>query len=128
MNENYITDYFVEKPKFNILNNLYLISTDIERNDIVEVLITGYKYDFFESGNKLIYTFVEYPVPSIYGSRFTDCVRSTEIDSNTPCVINGSQYFVCSTVKNAIYAKEKHLTNIYNSTIEKLNKLSENLD
>lgn len=128
MDKNYITDYFVEKPKFNILTNLYLISADIERNDIIEVLITGYKYDFFESGNKLTYAFVEYPVPSVYGSRLTDYVRSTEIDSGALCIINGSQYFVCSTVKNAIYAKEKHLANLYNSTIEKLNKLSENLD
>jgi hypothetical protein len=123
----FIEDYNVPELIYKPFDKLYLISTEISDNDIKEVLICGFSYDFFKKGvqaNSLYYAIIEFPVPVVYPHRFKGFIDSTKINTLDYTFCGKGKYFIASSKEKAKQLKLEYLK----SKVKELEELQKDLN
>ena len=128
----FITDYTLTERKFEVLDKLYMISTDYQHNTIYELLITGYNNGFYERQNYLNYHVVKLPIPIIAYSKMYFDIESEIIDNNEIISLNQDgfkgMFIIGSSSKIIIEQKQNRILDEITQLSLKMKELHENLD
>ena len=128
----FITDYTLTERKFEVLDKLYMISTDYQYNTIYELLITGYNNGFYERQNYLNYHVVKLPIPIIAYSKMYFDIESQIIDTNEIISLNQDgfkgMFIIGSSSKIIIEQKQNRILDEITQLSLKMKELHENLD